>query len=102
MQVHVIQIDFDVSLPNTSGKTPLVNIIKKREEILNSSLSSGSPELIIVLVAMGLFKPVIKNQNSRFSRRSFDFWVLEIIAGNGAVKEKRSVQASKLSTTESK
>ena len=37
---------------------------------MNSSLSSGSPELIIALVAMGFLKPVIENQNSRLSRTS--------------------------------
>ena len=73
-------------------------MIEKSEEILNSSLSSGSPELIIVFVALGFLKPVIENQNSRLCRRSLDSWVLEIIAGKRAVKEKSSVQARKLST----
>ena len=45
----------------------------KSDEILNSSLSSGSPELIIALVALGFLKPVIENQNSRLCRRSLDF-----------------------------
>ena len=39
---------------------------------MNSSLSSGSPELIIALVAMGFLKPVIENQISRLSRTSND------------------------------
>ena len=46
-------------------KNPLVNIMEKRENILNSSLSSGPQELIIVLVVLGLPKPFIDNQNSR-------------------------------------
>ena len=46
-------------------KNPLVNIMEKRENILNSSLSSGPQELIIVLVVLGLRKPFIDNQNSR-------------------------------------
>ena len=46
-------------------KNPLVNIMEKRENILNSSLSSGLQELIIVLVVLGLRKPFIDNQNSR-------------------------------------
>ena len=37
---------------------------------MNSSLSSGLPELIIALVAMGFLKPIIENQNSRLSRTS--------------------------------
>ena len=48
------------------------------EKSLNSSLSSGSPELIIALVALGFLKPVIENQNSRFSQRSLDSRVLEL------------------------
>ena len=75
------------------------NMIVKSDEILNSSLSSGSAELIIALVALGFLKPVIENQNSRLCRRSLDPWLLEIIAGKEAVKEKRSVQAHKLSTS---
>ena len=77
------------------------NMIVKSDEILNSSLSSGSAELIIALVALGFLKPVIENQNSRLCRRSLDPWLglLEIIAWKEAVKEKRSVQAHKLSTS---
>ena len=48
------------------------------EKSLNSSLSSGLPELIKALVALGFLKPVIENQNSQFSRRSLDSWVLEL------------------------
>ena len=81
-------------------KNLLVNImIVKSDEILNSSLSSGSAELIIALVALGFLKPVIENQNSRLCRRSLDPWFLEIIAGKEAMKEKRSVQAHKLSAS---
>ena len=76
------------------------NMIVKSDEILNSSLSSGSAKLIIALVALGFLKPVIENQNSRLCRRSgLDPCLLEIIAGKEAVKEKRSVQAHKLSTS---
>ena len=81
-------------------KNLLVNImIVKSDEILNSSLSSGSAKLIIALVALGFLKPVMENQNSRLCRRSLDPSLLEINAGKEAVKEKRSVQAHKLSTS---
>ena len=81
-------------------KNLLVNImIVKSDEILNSSLSSGSAELIIALVALGFLKPVMENQNSRLCRRSLYPSLLEINAGKEAVKEKGSVQAHKLSTS---
>ena len=81
----------DVNMYSVTGyewKISLVNMIEKSEEILNSSLSSGSPELIIALVALGFLKPVIENQNSLLSWRSLDSWVLEIIPGKTSGERK--------------
>ena len=77
-----------------------MNIIEKREEILNSSLSSGSLMLIIVLAVFGFLKPVIENQNSRSIGDKWTPVSSKQLLGNGAVKEKKSVQARKVSTPE--
>ena len=72
-------------------------MIEKREEILNSSLSlSSPPEANHSACSVGFSQAGYRKPAGSVG----DSWVLEIIAGKGAVKEKRSVQVSKLSTTE--
>ena len=72
-------------------------MIEKREEILNSILSfSSPPEANHSACTVGFSQAGYRKPAGSVG----DSWVLEIIAGKGAVKEKRSVQASKLSTTE--